>query len=91
MAMRVDTIARQLPETGVTAGGAVLYTSPDDQEELCNRIAELLDHEQPSRELDAAPCRRGAAVLGWSHSAEQLLTAHDRALTKPRRLAGART
>jgi glycosyltransferase involved in cell wall biosynthesis len=71
-------VAYDLTEARVSAGGAALFTEPNDERALAAGIAELLDDPARRREMGQGGRERVRKELAWEHSAPVLLAAYDR-------------
>jgi glycosyltransferase involved in cell wall biosynthesis len=71
-------VAYDLTEARVSAGGAALFTEPNDERALAAGIAELLDDPERRREMGQGGRERVRKELAWEHSAPVLLAAYDR-------------
>lgn len=79
MAMGVPVVAFDLKETRYSAGEAGLYATPNDTDELGDRVLELLDDPGRREEMGRTGRDRIAGPLSWDVSAAQLLRAYERA------------
>jgi glycosyltransferase involved in cell wall biosynthesis len=84
MAMSCPVVAFDLPETRVTAAGAALYATANDESAFAQRIDELLTDESLRKQLGAAGRQRVEADLSWKTSERALFEAYERALSRPR-------
>ncbi|HEY2958263.1 MAG TPA: glycosyltransferase family 4 protein [Actinomycetota bacterium] len=76
-------VAYDLTEARVSAGGAALFTEPNNERALAAGIAELLDDEDRRREMGRGGRERVRKELAWEHSAPVLLAAYDRLWPAP--------
>lgn len=86
MALGRPVVSYDLREARVSAGGAALYATPNDEAAFADRIDTLLGDADVRRRMGALGRERLETALSWRHSEEQLLRAYDRALD----IAGAR-
>ena len=75
LALNVPCVVADLPENRVSAGGAALYFTPGDAEELAKRIEETLDDDDLVLRLQRAASERAPALL-WENSATRLVAAY---------------
>ena len=88
MAMSLPTVAYDLVEARVSAGGAALYAEANDEQSFAQQIGTLLDDAELRARMGAAGRERIAAGLSWEASTRELVRAYDRALEKKQARAG---
>jgi glycosyltransferase involved in cell wall biosynthesis len=76
-------VAYDLTEARVSAGGAALFTEPNDERALAAGIAGLLDDPARRHEMGHGGRERMRKELAWEHSAPVLLAAYDRLWPAP--------
>jgi glycosyltransferase involved in cell wall biosynthesis len=82
MAMGVPVVAFDLEETRVSAADAAVYASPNDPAAMAELVVELLRDPERRAAMAEVGRQRITGPLAWSVSAEKLLTAYDRAVTR---------
>lgn len=82
MALGKPIVAFNLPEHRVTAQNAALYASPNDVQDLAQRIAKLMDNPELRRTLGEIGRKRVENDLVWSHQKHCLLEAYEKLKAK---------
>ncbi len=77
MAFGKPIVAFDLPEHRVTAQGAALYARPNDEFDLAQQIATLMDDPQQRREMGRLGKQRVETELAWSYQKEHLLAVYE--------------
>ncbi|MDB5999978.1 MAG: glycosyl transferase [Rhizobacter sp.] len=80
MALGKPTVAFDLRETRVSAQGAALYVSPNDEQAFARSVAWLLDHPGDCERMGRIGQHRVASALAWEHSRPVLLRAYSEGL-----------
>src|SRR5439155_1657538 len=88
MAMGKPVACYDLVESRATAGDAAVYARPNDERALAVAISQLLDDPQRRAAMGAYGRAPGEQTLAWVHSERTLLSAYERAVTRPRRARG---
>lgn len=73
----LPVVAYDLHETRVSAGPAGVYALPNEEIELANTVAGLLDREDVRRSMGGVAKQRVHDSLAWDHSAPVLLAAYE--------------
>jgi len=81
MAMERPIVCFDLPESRVTAGGAALYATPNDERGFADCIERLFDDPDLRSRMGAVGRARVAESLSWEHSKQQLYAAYEWLLT----------
>ncbi len=84
MAFGLPVVAFDLRETRVSAGGAALYATPNDVEELARVLVDLVDDEPRRCSMGALGRTRVEDELAWAHQAPLYVAVY-------RQLAGSRS
>ena len=90
MAMSRPVVSFDLIEARVSAGGAALYATPNDEREFARLIAELLDDPDRRARMGAVGRVRVEQDLSWEHSRRALLSAYETVLARGGALRSAR-
>jgi glycosyltransferase involved in cell wall biosynthesis len=77
MAMGKPQVAFDLTETRRSADGAALYATPNNHEEMGEKILQLLDDPELRKQLGAIGRERIEASLGWEHTRTELVRAYE--------------
>lgn len=72
-------VAFDLKEARVSAGKAAWFVQPNDEREMANAIAALLDAPERQREMGEIGRSRVRNSLAWEHSVPALLAVYDHA------------
>lgn len=76
MAMGCAIACFDLVESQVSAGKAAVYARPDDQEDLADKIEELLADDARRKEMGEFGRQRIETELSWEHQSQNLLEAY---------------
>jgi glycosyltransferase involved in cell wall biosynthesis len=82
MAMGVPVVGFDLEETRVSAADAALYAKPNDPAAMAELVVELLRDPAQRVAMGEAGRLRMSGPLAWAVSAENLLTAYERAAAR---------
>jgi glycosyltransferase involved in cell wall biosynthesis len=85
MALGKPVVAFDLKETRFSAGEGALYATPNREEDLADKILELLDDPARRRDMGAYNRRRFRERLAWEFSRDELVRAYDALLGVERR------
>jgi glycosyltransferase involved in cell wall biosynthesis len=77
MALAKPIVAFDLPEHRVSAQEAALYAYPNDELDLAQRIASLMDDPVQRHKMGQIGSKRIEAELAWPYQAKQLLMAYE--------------
>ena len=77
MAMGKPQVAFDLTETRRSAEGAALYATPNSQEEMGQKILQLLDDPELRQQLGERGRERIENGLGWEHTRTELVRAYE--------------
>ncbi len=80
MALEKPVVAFDLKETRVSCGDAALYVTPNDVEELAEKILILADNPRLREYLGKKGRERVERGFSWAYSAPNLILAYERAL-----------
>lgn len=85
MAMAKPVVQYDLAEARVTSGDTALYATPNDEQDLADKILHLLDHPEERSDLGDRAAERVRAKLAWRHQVPNLLEAYESALKRRNR------
>ncbi|HEB87029.1 MAG TPA: glycosyltransferase WbuB [Gammaproteobacteria bacterium] len=77
MALGKPIVQFDLSEGRFSARDASLYARDNDEQDMANKIIELLDNPQKREEMGAYGRRRVEEELAWDHEVPKLLCAYD--------------
>jgi len=83
MALGKPIVAFDLPEHRVTADGAALYVTPNDELEFAQAVATLIDDPEQRSSMGEVGRRRVEEQLRWEYSVPHLLGAYEQVLHRP--------
>jgi glycosyltransferase involved in cell wall biosynthesis len=87
MSLGKPIVQFDLKEGRVSAGGASLYATANDVEDLADKIEQLLKQPNKRARMGALGRDRIVARLSWAHSAPHLLALYERVFASVRRAA----
>jgi glycosyltransferase involved in cell wall biosynthesis len=77
MALEKPIVAYDLPETRFSADAAALYARANDERDLADKLAQLMDDADKRQAMGRLGRARVEAHLAWSYSARILLQAYE--------------
>lgn len=80
MALGKPVVAFDLKETRFSAGDGALYATPNREEDLADKILQLLDDPERRRDMGAYNRQRFRERLAWDYSRSALVRAYDELL-----------
>jgi glycosyltransferase involved in cell wall biosynthesis len=78
MAMGKPVVSSDLPEHRFTARDAAIYAMPGDEQDLANKIAELIDNPKQRITMGKTGQARVQTELAWPHQAKKLIEAYQK-------------
>ena len=78
MSVAKPIVAFDLPEHRVTAEGAAVYATPNDELDFARRIVSLMDDADRRQTMGQLGRARAESVLAWRHQQEFLLEAYGK-------------
>jgi len=78
MAMGKPVVSSDLPEHRFTARDAAIYAMPGDEQDLANKIAELIDNPEQRITMGKTGQARVQTELAWPHQAKKLIEAYQK-------------
>ena len=83
MALQIPIVAFDLPEHRVTADGAAIYATPNEELDFAKKIAYLMDHPEEREKMGKIGRERIETKLSWEHQSRILLEAYETVFKHP--------